>query len=147
MLLLSSTIRNSLIAIFSSFIRGSGVGLTSSIVIGGTTGTSFGPLGIVIGVGIGILVGGIELLIKYYRKGKKYEETLLKIKDQIILNIEDKFNNIITDLTDYKNELEKELQSKLTIELNKIKPIDYGQIKEKYLEEKQSILREMEQIS
>ena len=143
----SSAVKNSIIAIFSSFIRGSGVAITSSIVIGGTAGTSFGIPGILIGVGIGILAGGIELIIKNLRKGKKYEAALLKIKEQILLNIEEKFNTIITDLTDYKKELENELQSKLTIELNKIKPIDYDEIKEKYIEEKQLILNEMEQIT
>ena len=140
------SLKNSIISFFGSFGRGIFAGLASGITTGAISGSFIGIPGLIAGAVIGLITGGITLFIKRRQKGKNYKQFLIDIRSDLVSQIEQKIESIISDMESYNIELNNLLKEKKEIEQNKIKDVSFEDFKKEYNKEKEFLKLKLRKI-
>ena len=139
-------VRTGLVLVGQSLLAGTAAatGLASTTIIGSTTlgGVLMGPVGIVVGVGVGLVISLVSFLVHYFSKTKRYVKGL----EQTKIDIKKKFDEIkemfVNDFSAFQISLSSELKIKVEImrkQINTVNENKWKAIKENYLIQKKAI--------
>ena len=101
-----------------------------------------GPLGIIIGIGVGLSISVATFLKHWFSKSKRYKNGIEESKENLKKQLEDYKTTLETDFTDFKDSLKNDLEIKVEILKKQIDTVDekkWEEIKEKYQKQKQII--------
>lgn len=140
------TVRTGLVMVGQSLLAGTAAatGITTTTIAGSTTigGVLMGPLGIIIGVGVGVTISVVSFLVHYFSKTKRYVKGLEQTKIDITKKFEEIKEMFMNDFTVFQNSLSNELKIKVEImrkQINTVNENKWKAIKEKYLIQKKAI--------
>ena len=140
------TVRTGLVMVGQSLLAGTAAatGITTTTIAGSTTigGVLMGPLGIIIGVGVGVTISVVSFLVHYFSKTKRYVKGLEQTKIDITKKFEEIKEMFMNDFTVFQNSLSNELKIKVEImrkQINAVNENKWKAIKEKYLIQKKAI--------
>ena len=139
-------VRTGLVMVGQSLLAGTAAatGITTTTIAGSTTigGVLMGPLGIIIGVGVGVTISVVSFLVHYFSKTKRYVKGLEQTKIDITKKFEEIKEMFMSDFTVFQNSLSNELKIKVEImrkQINTVNENKWKAIKEKYLIQKKAI--------
>ena len=139
-------VRTGLVMVGQSLLAGTAAatGITTTTIAGSTTigGVLMGPLGIIIGVGVGVTISVVSFLVHYFSKTKRYVKGLEQTKIDITKKFEEIKEMFMNDFTVFQNSLSNELKIKVEImrkQINTVNENKWKAIKEKYLIQKKAI--------
>ena len=140
------TVRTGLVMVGQSLLAGTAAatGITTTTIAGSTTigGVLMGPLGIIIGVGVGVTISVVSFLVHYFSKTKRYVKGLEQTKIDITKKFEEIKEMFMNDFTVFQNSLSNELKIKVEImrkQINTVNENKWKAIKKKYLIQKKAI--------
>ena len=120
-------VRTGLVLVGQSLLAGTAAatGIASTTIVGSTTlgGVLMGPIGIVVGIGVGLTISLVSFLVHYFSKTKRYVKGL----EQTKIDIKKKFDEI---------KIKLEIMRK---QINTVNENKWKAIKEKYLIQKNAI--------
>ena len=139
-------VRTGLVLVGESLLAGTAAatGIATTTIAGSTTvgGALMGPVGIIIGVGVGLAISVVSFLIHYFSKTKRYVKGL----EQTKIDIKKKFDEIkemfVNDFSAFQTSLSNELKIKVEImrkQINTVNENKWKAIKENYLIQKKAI--------
>ena len=139
-------VRTGLVLVGQSLLAGTAAatGIASTTIAGSTTlgGVLMGPVGIVVGVGVGLVISVVSFLVHYFSKTKRYVNGL----EQTKIDIKKKFDEIkemfVNDFSAFQTSLSNEIKIKVEImrkQINTVNESKWKAIKEKYIIQKKAI--------
>ena len=139
-------VRTGLVLVGESLLAGTAAatGITSTTIVGSTTvgGLLMGPVGIAIGVGVGLVISVASLLNHYFSYTKRYVKGL----EQAKIDIKKKFDEIkemfVNDFSAFQSSFSNEMKIKVEIMRKQINTVDENKwktVKENYLIQKKAI--------
>ena len=139
-------VRTGLVMVGQSLLVGTAAatGITTTTIAGSTTigGVLMGPLGIAIGIGVGLTISVVSFLVHYFSKTKRYVKGLEQTKIDITKKFDEIKEMFMNDFTAFQNSLSNELKIKVEImrkQINTVNENKWKAIKEKYLIQKKAI--------
>ena len=101
-----------------------------------------GPVGVLIGLGVGVAITIGTFLKHWFSKSKRYKNGIEAIKENLKKKLEDYQKTLETDFTDINDSLKNELEIKVEILKKQIDTVDelkWQEIKDKYQNQKKII--------
>ena len=142
-------VRTGLVFIGQYVLAGAAAGAATSTLGLAAAGAIVGPVGIAVGVGIGLAISATTFLVHLFSKEKRYKKGLEEFLNKMEQDMKESEINCLDDFEVFENEFNKAYEQKLSVikkDISNVNEDEWEELKLKYAEQKNKILKIIEAI-